>query len=379
MYNIHSHYENILAYANSIVTQPTVIYLHPFGSTQPENIEALQNGGFGPLIIAYDQEPLNYEYNFQLFDYINRNFKDDNGNRRPTILLTTEKNSLEKNKILQKFGYKDVNYFFHGLAAADWYRGYQYCTGIIPPSKRKLKKKYITFNRVTGNSRSYRSFLIAELAKHELLDQGYISYSEVCPVHGFYEENILDAISKYNVSAEYVLGARYFLDKIKFPLRIDCDGIIPNDSQTIGPINLLMESFLYVVTETCYWETKTHLTEKIFKPIVAKQPFVLLGCTNNLKYLRSYGFKTFNQWWDESYDEIEDPIQRLQAVIKIINNICSMSNEDLTAMLHAMQSVLDYNYNRFFSKNFIDSCWNEMAGNLEQSLVQQSPQTLKEN
>jgi hypothetical protein len=63
MYNIHSHYENILAYVNSIVAQSTVVYLHPFGSTRPENIEALQNGGFGPLIIAHDQEPLKFDDN----------------------------------------------------------------------------------------------------------------------------------------------------------------------------------------------------------------------------------------------------------------------------------------------------------------------------
>lgn len=322
------------------------------------------------MIIAYDQEPLDYEYNALLLDYITQNFKDDNGNCRPTILLTTEKNSLEKNKILQKFEYKDVSYFFHGLAAADWYRGYQYCTDIIPPSNRKLKKKYITFNRITGHSRSYRSFLVAELAEHNLLNQGHISYSDVCPVHGFYGENILATISKYNISAEYVSKVRYFLDRIKFPLRIDCNGVIPNDSQTIGPINLLMESFLYVVTETCYWETKTHLTEKIFKPIVAKQPFVLLGCANNLKYLQSYGFKTFNHWWDESYDDIEDPIQRLQAVVKIIDNICSMSNTELENMLQDMDSILNYNYNLFYSKDFVNRVWEELTSNLQLSISQ---------
>ena len=47
MYNIHSHYENILSYAKSIVVQPTVAYLHPFGATGPENIELINNGGVG--------------------------------------------------------------------------------------------------------------------------------------------------------------------------------------------------------------------------------------------------------------------------------------------------------------------------------------------
>jgi hypothetical protein len=149
---------------------------------------------------------------------------------------------------------------------------------------------------------------------------------------------------------------------------------IPNGSQTIGPIEELMESFLHVVTETCFWETKDHLTEKIFKPIVARQPFVLLGCANNLKYLKSYGFKTFDSWWDESYDRIENPIERLQAVVKIINEICSMTTSELESMLRGMQYVLDYNYNWFYSKEFLDVVWNELTINLQDVVLQLSHQ-----
>ena len=365
-----------MAYVNSIIAQSTVVYLYPFGGTQPENIEALQNGGFGPLIIAHDQEPLNFNYNKSLFEYINQNFKDDSGKPRSTILLNTEKFSLEKIKILDNFRYADVSCFFHAFAAADWYRGYQYCANIIPVTERKITKKYITFNRITGNARAYRGFLIAELGKLNLLDLGHVSYSTVCPEHGHYKQNLIDTINKYKVSADYVNESIDLLDQLTYPLRIDSDNnlSIPNGSQTLGPIPALMESFLHVVTETCFWDEKTHLTEKIFKPIVARQPFVLLGCVDNLKYLKSYGFKTFDAWWDESYDNITDPIERLQAVVKIINNICAMSDKDLTAMLHAMQHVLDYNYNRFYSPEFIDYCWNELTDNLQSSLAQLQPQ-----
>ena len=377
MYNIHSHYENILAFARTIITQPRVVYLHPFGSTQPENIESLNIGGYGPLLFCYDQEPLLPHYNKKLFDEVAQ-YKDDSGQPRPTILLNTEKHSELKNQILEQYKFSDCSYFFHAFAAADWYRGYQYCKELTALSKRTIEKKYITFNRLTGGARAYRSFLIAELAQNNLLDQGYVSYSDVCPEHGHYESHILAAHSERGVAADYIIRARYALDRITYPLRIDNAGAIPNGSQTLGPIPELMTSFLHVVTETCYWDDKTHLTEKIFKPIVARQPFVLLGCANNLKYLRNYGFKTFDAWWDESYDSITDPILRLQAVVKIINDICAMSNEDLTAMLHAMQHVLDYNYNRFYSKEFVDYCWNELTENLEQALAQLQHQNVLE-
>jgi hypothetical protein len=371
MYNIHSHYENILDFANTIVTQSSLIYLHPFGSTQPENIEALQNGGYGPLIIAYDQEPLIEHYNSYLFSYINDNFKDDSGRSRPIILLNTEKYSEAKDDILKKFNYTDVNYFFHIFAAADWYRGYQYSAALTAPAQRKITKKYITFNRITGNARSYRSFLVAELAKNNLLEHGHVSYSDICPVHGKYQESILYAVDQYKIDPNYANDVIKTLNTINFPLRIDSGKNIPNGSQTIGPVSELMESFLHVVTETCFWDRRTHLTEKIFKPIVARQPFVLLGCANNLQYLRSYGFKTFDSWWDESYDRIEDPVLRLQAVVKIIDEICNLSDADLEAMLRGMKYVLDYNYELFYSKEFIQKAWCELTDNLKAALVLQ--------
>jgi hypothetical protein len=360
MYNIHSHYENIAA----LHPDCTVVYLHPFGSTQIENIEQL-NSNSGPVIFCYDQEPLLADYNSPLFQHIKDTYAG-----RTIVLLNTERTSHEKNKILEKFGFIDCNYFFHAFAAADWYRGYQYRNTLSSPSHRTIKKKYITFNRLTGSARSYRSFLVAELARNNILDQGYVSYSDVCPEHGHYEHNILATYKERGVSADYIIHARYALDRINYPLRIDNKGTIPNGSHSIGPIPQLTESFLHVVTETCYWEGKTHLTEKIFKPIVARQPFVLLGCTFNLKYLRSYGFKTFDSWWDESYDVIVDPIDRLQAVVKIINEISSMSDTDLELMLQGMQHVLEYNYNLFYSQEFIDQAWSELTENLERILVQ---------
>jgi len=241
---------------------------------------------------------------------------------------------------------------------------------LIAPTKRTIEKKYISFNRLTGGARAYRSFLVAELAKHNLLGQGYVSYSDVCPEHGHYEQQILCTVGERDVSADYVIRARYALDRIKYPLRIDNEGDIPNGSYIMGARQQLMSSFLHVVTETCYWEGKLHLTEKIFKPIVARQPFVLLGCTFNLRYLRSYGFKTFDSWWDESYDVVIDPVARLQAVVRIVREISAMSNSDLESMLQGMQHVLDYNYELFYSRGFVDTIWNELAENLEHTLAQ---------
>ncbi len=337
-----------------------------------ENIEILNDDhaksnqviNEGPLFIFYDQEPIIPEFNYILFDYIKQNF------RSPFVLVTTEEDSEPLQKIKERYGWQTVAYFHHIFAAADWYRGYRYDEGITAPSQRTVKKKFITFNRITGNSRVYRSLFVAELQKRNLLWYGNVSYSKVCPVHGDYTKNLLTAVDENKITTEQAKESIALIQSIESKLRIDYhnDEFINNDSMSLGPLEKLMESFVYVVTETCFWETKKHLTEKIFKPIVAKQPFILLGCAKNLEYLKSYGFQTFDHWWDESYDNIQDPVARLNAVVDIIEDICKLDNDTLQNNLTEMTSVLEHNYNLFFSQDFMDKAWEELKTKLQISV-----------
>lgn len=360
---------------------PVLLNFYPFGSIDYDNIEHMHANGPDdidlPVFLCYDQEPLSDNTRIVI-----QKIRNSWGpGRQVIILLNTEPNSKIKNQLLTDTHIIDCSYFFHIFAAADWYRGYQHCADLIDPPKRKITKKYITFNRITGNSRAYRSLFISELQKNNLLEFGHVSYSNTCPEHGHYSTSIYEIIEKHNVSSAYVSNCKDILDTINFPLRIDFkdEHLIPNGSQTLNAIPEMMESFLHVVTETCFWESKEHLTEKIFKPIVARQPFILLGCANNLKYLKSYGFKTFDSWWDESYDRIEDPVERIQAVVKIIKDICLMPTEELERMLNGMQYILDYNYNLFYSKEFISNAWNELTKNLEEAYVQSQPLMILKN
>jgi hypothetical protein len=372
MYNIHSHYENIFSFLKTIFKDPVLLSFHPFGSTKFENIEYMHCNGDGtsPIVICYDQEPI-LDSCVDTFKNIKQMYSP--GHDRSIILLNTETNSEVKNKLLEQFKFGDCTYFFHIFAAADWYRGYQYCNDFIPPSQRKINKKFITFNRITGNSRAYRS--VSELFKEDLLKFGHVSYSKDCPEHGSYQDTIFELVEKHNVPYDYVVECKNAIDQIDHELRIDFkdDYHIPNSSQILNAIPEMMESFLHVVTETCFWETKDHLTEKIFKPIVARQPFVLLGCANNLKYLKSYGFKTFDSWWDESYDQIEDSVERIKAVVKIIKDICAMSAEELEDMLRGMNYILEYNYNLFYSKEFVQREWDNLKQNITQAVVRHPP------
>jgi hypothetical protein len=104
-----------------------------------------------------------------------------------------------------------------------------------------------------------------------------------------------------------------------------------------------------------------------------------LGCTNNLAYLKSYGFKTFDQFWDESYDTDQDPVSRIQAVIKIIRDICNMSDNELQDLQNEINDIIEHNYSWFYSQTFIDNCWTELCDNLKHAIAQLPPRSYLES
>jgi hypothetical protein len=319
-------------------------------------------GKRGPMFVCYDQEPiLPDNFHYELLDHIENNYQG------PFVLVTTEKNSEPLNALMAKYQWPVVYYFHHALAAHDWYRGYRYDARLIPPDLRKLDRHYISMNRLTSERRVYRSLLINELIKQDILDQGYVSFSRVCPEGGVFQDHLIAAANQGQFSLDLAQEAITNIDNCASDFRIDFveSEFIPNHSMILGAIDQTQRSFCFVVTETCFWEHKCHLTEKIFKPIIARMPFILTGPAHNLAYLRSYGFKTFSDWWDESYDDITDPIQRLEAIGKLLKSLCAYNLKDLEKMLTEMMPVLDHNFNLFNSQDFLDGIWFELATNLK--------------
>jgi hypothetical protein len=373
MYNINSHYENIFQYLNTIVADPRVLYLMPYGSINPENIEFLMNdmshwpGERGPLFLCQDQEPVLLETNVPLIANVCTNFAQG----QKFIFVTTEKSSDAVDEIQRIYNCPVVYYFHHLFAAQDWFRGSRYDSRLIAPENRNLKRKYITFNRLTSGKRVYRSIFLNELIKRNLIKYGHVSYNDVCPDNNQdYVYNLTEARDSGLITDSLMQESIDNIAKTSLPLRIDyqTEKTIPNHSFVLSAVEQTQESFVYVVTETCYWERKRHLTEKIFKPIVSRIPFILVGPAHSLEYLRSYGFKTFGYWWDESYDTIEDPILRMEAIGKLLATISSYPFNELKEMLLEMRGTLEHNYNRFNSQDLLDECWNELTTNLTDAL-----------
>mgnify|MGYP007000401821 len=79
------------------------------------------------------------------------------------------------------------------------------------------------------------------------------------------------------------------------------------------------ESVFNLVSETS--DTETFFTEKIWKPIVAGQPFIVHGAKHYLKNLRDMGFMTFGDHLDETYDNENSNQERISQIVKQCNEL----------------------------------------------------------
>ena len=96
------------------------------------------------------------------------------------------------------------------------------------------------------------------------------------------------------------------------------------------------------------------LTEKTWRTIKNKHPFIILGTVNSIKTLRDLGYKSFSPYIDESYDQIQDDEERLLAVINEVERLCNMSDEDTKIWLENVHQITKYNF-EFFTNNSPES------------------------
>ena len=109
------------------------------------------------------------------------------------------------------------------------------------------------------------------------------------------------------------------------------------------PLEEIVSSFCFIITESTYQKPFPNLSEKTINSIVTNRPFILVSTPNSLRYLKELGFKTFDRWWDESYDQEQDHEKRILKIFDVIDYIDSLPIEDLQVIYDQMKDVLEFN------------------------------------
>ena len=206
--------------------------------------------------------------------------------------------------------------------------------GDLPlPTEDKKPYKYVCYN---ANGKEYRQFLVTELFRRGLDKQGLISllYRYGSP------NQILDNFTG-NLGFDVTDGYGKLVDEYaktemikKVPLVLDktMEQVDANDRPV--DINHIKNSYFNIITESYMYnkslpqshKTIFEMSEKTYKALIC-QPFIHLGSYGVLKYMRSMGYKTFPELFDESYDDIINHTDRLLAVVDSIEKVCKMDEK----------------------------------------------------
>ena len=115
-----------------------------------------------------------------------------------------------------------------------------------------------------------------------------------------------------------------------------------------GLNHLYADSYFNFTTETLFHEQSVRFSEKIFKPILYQQPFIIYSSPFMLKKLRQLGYKTFSEWIDESYDEEVDDEKRLNILNNEVIRLCSLPLSDVRKIFLETREVSEHNIKHLF-------------------------------
>jgi hypothetical protein len=89
------------------------------------------------------------------------------------------------------------------------------------------------------------------------------------------------------------------------------------------------------------------VSEKTYKPIATRKPFIVFSNHGYLEALKKLGFKTFSPYIDESYDLEPDVKLRIKLIIKEISRINSLNLEEYNELIYQCNQIAIQNKLKF--------------------------------
>lgn len=213
------------------------------------------------------------------------------------------------------------------------------------------EKTFLMFNR-RWLSHPHRTVFLYELHRRNLLDNFYVSFSKNDVDHGIsYTSAINDHL--HYLSDDPINHELVSELETKLPLILDTNDLVTSSlmfEQFETTKQFYDKSFISIVAETYFNSEIIHLTEKTFKPMIYKHPFILIGPPNFLLKLKELGFKTFDHVWDESYDQLSNHKERFNKILNLVEFISKKSYDEKKDLVQKCLPSIEHNFNLL--KNF---------------------------
>lgn len=124
--------------------------------------------------------------------------------------------------------------------------------------------------------------------------------------------------------------------------------------------DLYSNIFVDIISEATNIGDSFYPTEKFSRAVLCKKPFIVMAPKYYLKYLKQMGFRTFNRWWSESYDDLEAK-DRYFAILKLIDYIAKLPKSDIITLNNDIKADVEYNYqllvDQKFNKNIVKNAY----------------------
>lgn len=199
------------------------------------------------------------------------------------------------------------------------------------------------FLLLTRHWKKHRIFLLNQL--HRLgLDNSLVSWEK-----SYYSEKMIEELFMYDRNEEF---AKLLKETSKY---IDVTDLINVSGYGYENKEMYINSYISVVTESIFFQTEPKfptgfLSEKIWKPIGQCHPFILAGPSKSLNYIKNkFGFKTFHPHIDETYDDVDDDMERLKLIQIEIDKFAKKTNKDKRQFLENVKDVCFYNQELFLN------------------------------
>ena len=334
-------------------------YFDPFGSVAFKDLQSVPPIPWlnqAQRFLFWDQEPLHKETIDSTLPLFKEMF---NGTHH---LITSELNSEFVEHACNTYNFRPHYYFFHGWACKDWFRGYDK-TFLIPRARdRAPTRTFMSPNRIVAGKRDHRVLFLYNVFKHGL-ENNWISAPRTC----VYENVDISVVAKkYN---------NIYPDIEQVFQSEDLPKLFPGEptqqmtSCWLTNFNESADSLVYVPTETVYFGRRLHITEKTFKAIALEMPFVLVAPAHSLRYMKSYGFQTFQGIFDESYDDEIDDVLRIEKVVKLLKDLNSLSIKERHEIHRACLPIVEHNFEHFYGAGFEKILWAELTEMLNEFAI----------
>lgn len=377
--------DNLYHWIQGLAQHPVILYVfRPHGSKDIFDLAKFKDVStiaYGePLatgITCHDQEPLDFathEFNYDparlqnLFKKRNTsddalclmmafysnlslflNFKPNWLNagmfRDWSILLHSEQNSNDVVQFAQQ-GFLPVYYWSHAVISRDWYRFAQHDVRL---AQRQIEKTFLVYCRDWTPNREYRLKFLELLVSSRLFEDCIVS-TQHTNNQGVHLIDYQPQDSRFVVNAQNLLC-------------IPDNNSLPSASADYD-VNNITSTAVSIVLETVADGDKIHLTEKTLRPIACAHPFILMAGPGSLAYLKSYGFRTFSDFWNEDYDQETNTLKRMEMITRSMAQVQQLSDSDWITI----NKIAGYNKQHFFSEEFIKQVVDELQTNLNHAV-----------